>query len=162
MCRKGTLQLSGWISWPHPTGPCRPVVWIHSEWGIVFKVVALGAHPYLLLPVTYPLNPTGLVEFSGVPPPTGTQTSIIMADSPDTLSLATCVRFHLPVTSVMFPLVALTTLLDLAITQGSSGLLAGQAVPSGFTCSPEQKELWEKGGLASCPTQLCTPHPGPT
>lgn len=101
-------------------------------------------------------TPQAWWNFLGCPRPTGTQTSIIMADSSDTLSLASCVRFRLPVTSVMLPLVALTTRLDLAITQGNSGLLAGQAVPSGFTCSPEQKELWEKGGLASCPTQLCT------
>lgn len=54
-----------------------------------------------------------------------------------------------------------------ANTEGSVGLLASQAVPSGFTCPAEQRAQegatsgegkgprWK--GLASQPTQLCTP-----
>ena len=73
------------------------MVQIHLEWATVFKLVTFETHPHLLLPLT-PLRHTGLVEFSGVPTTNRTQTSVIMTDTLYTLSIASCVRFCLPMT----------------------------------------------------------------
>ena len=52
------------------------------------------------------------------------------------------------VASVVLPSVALTTPSGFIHTTASSGLLAGHAVPSGFTCPPEQEHGKEPPGWA--------------
>lgn len=79
------------------------------------------------VPSCHPHGPGGVTE---CPSLAGTQGSIIMTISSVTLSMASCVRFSFPMTSLALSLVALTTQPGFVNTEGSSGLLAGQAVSS--------------------------------
>lgn len=117
------------------------MVQIHLEWATVFKLVNFETHPHLLLPLTL-LSHTGLVEFSGVP--TTSRDPDLSYHDRHPLHPLYCLLCQI-LSAHDLPLVTLTTLPGFVNTEGNSELLAGQAVLLGFMCSPEQKELWEKG-----------------
>lgn len=87
-------------------------------------------------------------DFLGCPPPVGTQASVIMTNSPATLSMISCVRFSLPMTSVKLPLVAEPHHLVLSIQKAAQGSwLAKQCYQVSY--AHLKRELRLKGGVAS-------------
>lgn len=167
-CRPGSakaLEVSGGVSglWagPHPYGVGHSVGSPGPQ-GPVQPEVHASFFPLL--------TPTGLVEFSGVPT-TGKNPRLSHCDELLCRPLhgIKCVRFSLPMTSLVLPLVALMTSPGFVTTEGSSGFLASQAVPSDVPCSPEQRAQekategahLESSGLLSQPW-LCTLSPRPT